>query len=140
MMKALVDTSFLFAVVNARDRYHNECVTLAQEMRYGFVVPVTVLPEAAYLISSRLGHHIMREFVRQMAGPGWIIEPIGDADLIRGVEVLEKYRDNRLDFVDATIVAVAERLNICRVLTLDRRDFRIIRPSHCSAFELLPLI
>ena len=139
MMKALVDTSFLFAVANGHDRYHSECLILAQEMRYGFVVPITVLPEAAYLISSRLGHHVMREFVRQMAGPGWNIEPVGDADLIRGAEVLEQYHDSRLDFVDATIVAVAERLNICRVLTLDRRDFRIIRPSHCPAFELFPL-
>jgi predicted nucleic acid-binding protein len=36
------------------------------------------------------------------------------------------------------IVAIAERLNITRVLTLDRRDFQLIRPKHCSAFEILP--
>jgi predicted nucleic acid-binding protein len=40
--------------------------------------------------------------------------------------------------VDALIVAMAERLNIIRLLTLDRRDFQIIRPKHCGSFELLP--
>jgi predicted nucleic acid-binding protein len=44
----------------------------------------------------------------------------------------------KLDFVDTLIVAIAERLNILRVLTLDRRDFHLIRPKHCGAFEILP--
>lgn len=33
---------------------------------------------------------------------------------------------------------MAERLNIERILTLDRRDFSIIKPKHCAAFEILP--
>jgi predicted nucleic acid-binding protein len=43
--------------------------------------------------------------------------------------------DARRDFVDALIAAIAERLNITRVLTLDRRDFQLIRPKHCPGFE-----
>jgi predicted nucleic acid-binding protein len=43
-----------------------------------------------------------------------------------------------LDFVDAPIVVTAERLNIKRLLTLDRRDFNLIRPKRCVSFELLP--
>ena len=41
-------------------------------------------------------------------------------------------------FVDALIAATAERLNVKRLLTLDRRDFQLIRPRHCDGFELLP--
>jgi hypothetical protein len=33
---------------------------------------------------------------------------------------------------------MAERLNVRRILTLDRRHFELIRPRHCPAFELLP--
>ncbi|MDJ1182374.1 hypothetical protein PMH09_04135 [Roseofilum sp. BLCC_M143] len=44
----------------------------------------------------------------------------------------------RLDFVDASIAAVAERINVTRILTLDRRDFTILRPRHCDYFEILP--
>ena len=53
-------------------------------------------------------------------------------------QILEAYADLRIDFVDTTIVAVAERLKVTRVLTLDRRHFRVIRPSHCDTFTLLP--
>jgi hypothetical protein len=136
----LVDTNFLVAIANGHDRYHTECLALAATIQTGFIVPVTVLPEAAYLIHDRLGHHVMREFIRQMTGPSWTIESLKADDLTRALEVLEIYRDNNLDFVDATLVAIAERLNIQRVLTLDQRHFRVIRPAHCPAFEILPEI
>jgi len=134
----LVDTSFLVAIANGHDRYHAECLALAATIKTGFIVPVTVLPEAAYLIYDRLGHHVMREFIRQMNGPSWTIEAVQTNDLDRTLEILEKYQDNNLDFVDATLIAIAERLNIQRVLTLDQRHFRVIRPAHCAAFEILP--
>lgn len=51
---------------------------------------------------------------------------------------MRQYADAKLDFVDAIIAAIAERLNITRILTLDQRDFRLIRPRHCEAFEILP--
>jgi predicted nucleic acid-binding protein len=59
-------------------------------------------------------------------------------DYLRSGEILRQYADANLDFVDALTVATAERLNITRLLTLDRRDFQLIRPKHCSRFELLP--
>jgi uncharacterized protein len=52
--------------------------------------------------------------------------------------VLTQYQDAELDFVDASIIAIAERMSITHVLTLDRRDFSIVRPRHCDYFELLP--
>jgi uncharacterized protein len=51
---------------------------------------------------------------------------------------LTKYADSRIDFVDASVMAVAERLSITTILTLDQRDFRLFRPPHCQSFELLP--
>lgn len=51
---------------------------------------------------------------------------------------LEKYEDAALDFVDATIVSMAERLNISTVLTLDKRDFHMIRPRHTGYFTIMP--
>ena len=35
-------------------------------------------------------------------------------------------------------MAIAERLNITRIATFDRRDFSIFQPSHCDYLELLP--
>ena len=39
---------------------------------------------------------------------------------------------------DASVVAVAERLGIAEVATLDRRHFSVVRPKHVPAFTLLP--
>ncbi len=66
------------------------------------------------------------------------VEPVTTEDLVLVHQILEQYADNQLDFTDAAIVAIAERLNITRVYTLDRRDFSIMRPNHCDYFELFP--
>ncbi len=139
-MTAIVDTSFLVSLTNPNDLYHEISSMLARNLQERLVVPYVVLPEATYLIQKYQGHHVMRQFMRRMSQPAWDFEPLQSNDLARASAVLEKYHDLNLDFADAAIVAVAERLNICRVLTLDRRDFRVIRPSHCPSFELLPEI
>ncbi|MHB2022060.1 MAG: hypothetical protein ACYCO3_01820 [Mycobacteriales bacterium] len=40
--------------------------------------------------------------------------------------------------MEASIVAVAERLNLTELATLNRRDFTVVRPRHVDAFTLLP--
>jgi len=66
------------------------------------------------------------------------LEPVTNADLQRALELMRQYADSNIGFVDASIVALAERLGIRRVLTLDRRHFGLIRPRHCPALEILP--
>jgi len=64
--------------------------------------------------------------------------PLEGEDFLRTAELLDQYADTRVDFVDCTVVAIAERLKIARILTVDRRDFSIIHPKHVEYFELLP--
>jgi predicted nucleic acid-binding protein len=52
---------------------------------------------------------------------------------------MARYADSRIGFVDAASAALAERLAVVRVYTLDRRDFTILRPRHAPAFEILPI-
>jgi uncharacterized protein len=59
-------------------------------------------------------------------------------DFSRAIEVMRQYQDAELDFVDACLTAMAERLNITQIATFDRRDFSMIRPKHTPYFELLP--
>jgi uncharacterized protein len=138
VMTALVDTSFLYSLASRKDRLHTACLSVAQSIRTSLLIPVTVLPEVTYLIESRLGHQAMRQFVHSTRNPAWNFTALLDSDLERAAELLEQYQDAKLDFVDATIVATAERLNVRRILTLDRRHFEMIRPRHCAAFEILP--
>jgi uncharacterized protein len=137
-MTAILDTSFLFALTDQSDRNHQRVLAVAQNANESLVLPVVVLPEICYLIASRLSNNAMRRFVASMTPDAVKIEPATIKDLIRVHQILEKYADNQLDFTDAAIVAIAERLAIKRVYTLDRRDFSIIRPKHCNYFELFP--
>jgi len=137
-MTAILDTSFLFALTDQSDGNHRQVLAIAQRVDELLVLPVVVLPEVCYLIASRLGHQAMRRFVSSMTPDAIQLEPVTTEDLVRVHRILEDYADSQLDFTDAAIVAIAERLAITRVYTLDRRDFSIIRPSHCDYFELLP--
>jgi predicted nucleic acid-binding protein len=40
--------------------------------------------------------------------------------------------------IDASVLAIAERLKLTDVATLDRRHFTILRPRHAEALNLLP--
>ena len=125
-MTALLDTSFLFALTDQSDRNHHRVLAVAQRANEPLVLPVVVLPEVCYLIASRLGHQAMRRFVSSITSDTVQVEPVTTEDLVRVHQLLEQYADNQLDFTDAAIIAIAERLNITRVYTLDRRDFSII--------------
>lgn len=76
--------------------------------------------------------------MRQLLQATWSLEPLLEGDMERIVAVLDQYRDQNIDFADAAIVAIAERLKAQRILTLDRRHFSMMRPRHCAAFEILP--
>jgi hypothetical protein len=89
-------------------------------------------------LAKRLGHPVMRDFVKHLSASGWHVENLGGEDLERASELLSRYADAKLDFADATIIAMAERMDVETILTLDRRDFSIVRPKHIPYFNLLP--
>jgi uncharacterized protein len=49
-----------------------------------------------------------------------------------------KFGEAGLGGTDASVIALAERLNIKEVATVDRRRFRAVHPEHCEALILLP--
>ena len=63
---------------------------------------------------------------------------LSDADVDRIAEILQTYADSRIDFVDASVMAIAERYESTIIFTLDQRDFRLFQPKHCNSFEILP--
>ncbi|HXG69803.1 MAG TPA: PIN domain-containing protein, partial [Gemmatimonadaceae bacterium] len=64
------------------------------------------------------------------------VEAVRDRDLTRAAELLEQYP--AIGFVDATVVAIAERLKLSSIATTDRRHFASIVPKHVKSFELVP--
>lgn len=137
-MAAIADTGFLFALANRQDEHHRNAVNVIRLLSEPVILPLTVLPEICYLLDSRLGHPTMRQFVAGVLTGAMELTSLNKTDIARTLKILEQYGDTRIDFVDTTIIALAERLQITRILTVDQRHFRLVRPLHCSAFELLP--
>jgi predicted nucleic acid-binding protein len=77
-------------------------------------------------------------FLRQVSlGRPPVIDPVA-ADYARAAELVEQYADFPLGTVDALIAAMAERLKVTTLFTLDQRHFGVIRPRHCDVFTLVP--
>ena len=138
-MDLLIDSGFLYATFDESDKHHQRAKdAIASLSNENIVMPTIVLVEVSYLLGARIGHHAIQAFVDQMKESPLEFVCIQQSDLIRTHELLQQYANVELDFVDASITALAERLDIHRILTVDARDFRIIRPRHCEYFELLP--
>jgi hypothetical protein len=137
-LAVVVDTGVLYALADREDRAHRACQEAIAAEPEAIIIPAPVLPEVAYLVNRRRGAGAEGAFFRGLLDSDWAIEPTTDADLRRAVELLETYSSADIGFVDAATVAIAERLAVRRIYTLDRRDFSLIRPAHTPSFELLP--
>lgn len=138
MTSLLIDTGPLYAMMDRDDGWHDRVVTFLITTQLKLIVPVTVLPEVCYLISAHLGSEAEIKFLQSIRRQELTVEFLKKEDLPRAADIMAKYADNALSFVDASIVAVAERLKIRSVLTTDRRHFSIVRPRHCTHFEIKP--
>lgn len=137
-MPAIVDTSALVALLRTGEPQHAAVAAAIAAERGSLVVPLPVVVETAQLIGSRLGPAAESAWLRSLAAGPWAIEPSTTPDLERAADLIDRYREADIGLVDATIVAMAERLGSIRLYALDRRDFSIVRPRHVAAFELLP--
>ena len=135
-MAVLVDTGILYALADADDAWHERARGWIEGRNDLLIVPVSVLPEVAYLLHTRLGAAAELEFMQSIADGELDLESLRSVDVDRCCDVMRRYPD--LGFVDASIVAVAERLKIRSIATTDRRHFGKVAPAHSARFELLP--
>jgi len=137
-MTALLDTGFLLAIFNARDRNQQKAVAILKTLPRNLVLPAPVISELFYMVTTRIGYSEAVHIFDQLLNSGYAIEALRTEDMARMSEIMRQYHDAHFDFVDVAIMAFSERLNVTRVCTFDRRDFSIFRPKHCDALELLP--
>jgi predicted nucleic acid-binding protein len=134
----IVDTGPLFALAHESDYYHDAIKKYLLKRRDTLLVPLPVVTETCIVLLDRLGPEAEFIFLRSIAKKELHVEQVSDSDFTRIAEILEQYREAEFGMVDAATMAIAERLKIDTVLTLDRRDFGIYRPRHCPAFHLVP--
>lgn len=134
----LVDTGIIYALADRSDAWHVRARTYVEAFKGALVIPSMVIPEACYLLQTHLSPQAETAFVKSIVNRALRLEQVDEDDLNRAVEVMDAYPDLKIGLVDASVVAVAERLNISSIMTTDRRHFSVVKPKHCTAFTLLP--
>jgi predicted nucleic acid-binding protein len=134
----VLDTGPILALLDAGDPAHERSVAMIENVREDLVVPTCVLVEVDYWTRKLLGTESWDVFVEDVAEGAYRLEPLTLGDLERASELERAYANLDLGLVDASVIALCERLNEPKVATLDRRDFSVVRPRHCEALRLLP--
>lgn len=136
-MIAVADTGFVVALIHRGDQNHKAAAAVYQQVQTAYL-PQTALTEVAYLLANRAGGNTVVEFLQRLSTSKLVTTALTSEDLLATAAILKQYASSRIDFVDATVMVVAERLGITTILTVDYRDFQLYRPRHCSFFTLLP--
>jgi predicted nucleic acid-binding protein len=127
-VRVVADTGPLVAAAHRTDRAHDLAASLVTEIGRDLLVPVTVIVETDQLLRARLGSQAARAFLAAMARGEHSVEFLTPGLFRRAVEIDASYADLDLGFVDASVMALAERQRV-PILTFDFEDFRATRPS-----------
>jgi len=136
--KVIVDSSFLYALFRKADPDHQAVRTVFETVKAEFIIPQVVLTEAAWLFNRAGGMPLVSVFLDLLATANLPLEQVTYEDIRRASELMRQYPGTKLELVDCCILALAERLHITHVATLDRRDFSIIRTQNGDFLEIVP--
>ncbi len=137
-MTLLVDSNVWIAAQDRQNRDHGLCSALLIEYTGTLAATVPVIIETAWFIEDRHGPARESEFLRLVTSGAVQAIDLTLDDWSRCVELIDSYTTLRLGAVDASVIAVAERLKLTNIATMNGRDFYAVRPKHCTAFTLLP--
>ncbi len=122
----LLDTGPLVGYMDANDPSHADVVECLDSFTGQLATTSAVITEAMHFVAtSQNGPRLLAEFVAASAME--VYDLSRPPELLEAVSLMEKFADAPMDFADATLVLLAEGLNVHDILTLDRRGFSIYR-------------
>ncbi len=137
----LCDSGPLIAVAVRDDAHYHVCTDLFTSLRLAgrrLLVPATVVAEVGYMLEQRVGPAVEAAFLQAIAGGAFELVNLEAEDLDRMAQLVARSDDLPLGTTDASVIALAERLDVREVATLDQRHVRVVRPNHVKALTLLP--
>ena len=137
-MALIADTGAIYGLYDRRDRHHAALRDAIERERGAILIPSAIVVEIDYLLRTKLGIAAELDMLGDIQAGAFTLEQFTASDLARSRDLIEQYRDLDLGLADAAVIAAAERLHIKRILTVDERDFRAVRPSDGTSFTLLP--
>jgi predicted nucleic acid-binding protein len=120
----LIDAGPLIALFDKDDKYHERIKRFISLDKYQFVSTTAILTEVLYMLDFNINVQI--DFLEWIMHKGLTLSDIQLGDIPRIIELTQKYADRPMDFADATLVIVAEKTGIRKIISIDS-DFDIYR-------------
>ena len=135
----VVDSSLIYALLDQRDTNHHIAAAWYQRRTPAMATTPLILAEVDHLAGARAGRAAQAawrsDVARSVYDVRWWTGAERDA-----VDIAERYADLDIGLADASLVALAARLDTADIATFDERHFRAIVPeSAAQAFRLLPI-
>ena len=136
MPAVLVDAGPLVALIERTDRNHERTVAALKTLTGPLYTVWPAFTEAMYLL--RDSDRSQEALWSVIASGAVDFAALGSDDVPRMRELMRVYRDQPMDLADAALVHVAEREDIPRIFTLDRRHFGVYRIHGRRRFLIVP--
>jgi hypothetical protein len=133
------DTSGLFAALDDSQSMHLAARSAVEADPGPLFLSPFVLAELDYLLATRVGWKAESLFLKEVAEGAFRLEPFDSADLQQAMAIMDSHADASIGLADASVVVLARRHGINRILTLDQRHFRALQAKPGESFVLLPL-
>jgi predicted nucleic acid-binding protein len=131
----IADSGFVVALLNRSDPAHHEAAAVAARLSSSVWLPSPALTEICFVLERRVGPQAGAGLLEQLFNTrvGLDLLDPSPEDYTRTAQLLRKYTDLGADFLDALVIALAQRLEARVILTLDRRHLptmaRELRPQ-----------
>jgi hypothetical protein len=102
------------------------------------VIPAPVTAEIDYFLWTRVGRGAARAFYADLAAGKFTVACLEPHEYVVTALLNHRYESLNPGLADLSVVVLAHRYNIRRILTFDQRHFRAMEPRQGGAFTLVP--
>jgi predicted nucleic acid-binding protein len=134
----VLDTSGVFAALNRTQPEHEAARRVLENEPGPFLLSPFVLAELDYLVATSAGVAAELELLTEVVAGAYELVAFPASDVAAARDLIARYSDSEMGLADGSIVVLADRFRTPRLLTLDERHFRSIRPLQGGSFTLLP--
>ncbi len=123
----IIDTGFIVALFNEKDEHHPLVKNIAERIdRYQWYTTSFVIQEIFWLLSKRVNRSLALNFFEAIQG--LLLLPELSSDWPQKIlKILSQYSSANIDIADASLVILADQLKTGKIVSVDRKDFSILR-------------
>ena len=127
MQRSILDTGPIVALFDKNDHFHKKLYDFFSKGNYIFFSTWSVITEVSFLLEFNVNSQL--DFLKWVESGAIQMVELNILDISSISDYMFKYRDVPMDLADATLMCIAEKLDLKEIITLDK-DFYIYRKNN----------